>query len=120
MAGNMRGVELHHGAATDVGLVREVNEDAFLAAPPVFVVADGMGGHASGDVASAIVVEEFGRLAAEGCDPRRGAEVVAETLGACQDRIVEFGAARRPRGGSAFYAGTTAVVALLVEDDEGP
>ena len=56
-------VDLHHGAATDVGLVRKVNEDSFLVAPPVFVVADGMGGHAGGDVASQIVVEEFARLA---------------------------------------------------------
>ena len=51
MTEQMRGVELHHGAATDVGRVREVNEDAYLAAPPVFVVADGMGGHDGGDVA---------------------------------------------------------------------
>jgi protein phosphatase len=113
-------VELHHGAATDVGLVREVNEDSFLAAPPVFVVADGMGGHDGGDVASAIVVEEFGRLADEGYDPRVGADVVARTLRACQERIVEFGASQRARGARGFYAGTTAVVALLVEDDEGP
>ena len=71
----MSQVELHHGAATDVGLVREINEDAYLVAPPVFVVADGMGGHENGDVASRIVVEEFARLADEGYDPtprRRG------------------------------------------------
>ena len=116
----MSQVELHHGAATDVGRVREVNEDAFLAAPPVFVVADGMGGHEGGDVASAIVVEEFGRLADAGYDPRRGAEVVAVTLRACQERIAEYGAAQRARGAARFHAGTTAVVALLVEDDEGP
>ena len=59
----MSRVELHYGAATDVGRVREVNEDSYLAAPPVFVVADGMGGHDGGDVASRIVVEEFARLA---------------------------------------------------------
>ncbi|MCW2791336.1 MAG: stp 1 [Nocardioides sp.] len=116
----MSQVELHHGAATDVGLVREVNEDAFLATPPVFVVADGMGGHEGGDVASSIVVEEFARLADEGYDPRRGAEAVAATLKICQDRICEFGAAQRARGAARFHAGTTAVVALLVEDDEGP
>jgi serine/threonine protein phosphatase PrpC len=115
------GVELHHGAATDVGLVREVNEDAYLATPPVFVVADGMGGHQGGDVASTIVVEEFARLAEEGYDPRRGAEVVAATLRASRERIAEYAETQAAHGvGRRFQAGTTAVVALLVEDDDGP
>lgn len=51
------------GSATDRGRVRSVNEDALLAYPPVFLVADGMGGHAAGDVASGLVVEEFAQLA---------------------------------------------------------
>ncbi len=115
----MSQVELQHGGATDVGRVREVNEDAFLAAPPVFVVADGMGGHDGGDVASAIVVEEFARLADEGYDPRRGAEVVAATLGTCQARIAAYTAEQRAAGAARFHAGTTAVVGLLVEDEAG-
>jgi PPM family protein phosphatase len=52
-----------HGAATSVGRVRRVNEDSFLVAPPIFVVADGMGGHGSGDLASTIAVQVLARCA---------------------------------------------------------
>jgi serine/threonine protein phosphatase PrpC len=114
----MSRVELHHGAATDVGLQRETNQDAFLVAPPVFVVADGMGGHEHGDVASRIVVEEFARLAEQGYDPTRGAETVTATLAASQRRIADYAGAAGP--GPRRTPGTTVVVALLVEDDGGP
>lgn len=48
---------LRWGAATDVGAVRETNQDAMLTADPIFAVADGMGGHAGGEIASATAIE---------------------------------------------------------------
>ncbi|NLJ53044.1 MAG: Stp1/IreP family PP2C-type Ser/Thr phosphatase [Intrasporangiaceae bacterium] len=48
------------GAQTDVGRVREHNEDNFVVEDRLFAVADGMGGHAAGEVASAIAVDIVG------------------------------------------------------------
>jgi PPM family protein phosphatase len=45
------------GARSDVGRVREINEDSYLMDEPIFVIADGMGGHIAGDVASSTAVD---------------------------------------------------------------
>ena len=51
------------GVATDTGLHRAHNEDAYVARPTLFAVADGMGGHQAGEVASAIAVAVLGETA---------------------------------------------------------
>ncbi len=51
------------GSRTDVGLVRDHNEDSLLVAPPLFVVCDGMGGHEAGEVASEMAIRTMEDLA---------------------------------------------------------
>ena len=49
-------LRLRYAARSDVGLIREGNEDSGYAGPALLMVADGMGGHAAGELASAIAV----------------------------------------------------------------
>lgn len=53
----MAGLIVEASARTHIGLVRKRNEDSFLAGEALFAVADGLGGHAAGDVASSTVID---------------------------------------------------------------
>ena len=81
--------------ATDVGAVRPVNEDAFRADPAarVFVLADGLGGHAAGEVAGRIAADvacSFAaqRLTPEPLDAAEGMLLAADALYAADQAIV--------------------------------
>jgi PPM family protein phosphatase len=53
---------VEHAELSDVGRLREGNEDSMLVDPPLFVVADGMGGAQAGEVASGLAVETLGEM----------------------------------------------------------
>ncbi|WP_029145657.1 PP2C family protein-serine/threonine phosphatase [Microbacterium luticocti] len=71
-------VRLAWAAATDVGRRREVNQDAVLAEYPLFVVADGMGGHIGGEIASTSAVDRLRPVAEAGTV---GPKVIEKALG---------------------------------------
>jgi protein phosphatase len=97
------------GSRTDIGRARERNEDALLVRDPLFVVADGMGGHRGGNVAAAIAVETLDETDTSATDVSRE---MTERIREANRRILERGAADRALRGM----GTT--VTALVADDE--
>lgn len=98
------------GSASDRGRVRDVNEDALLACPPVFLVADGMGGLDAGAVASRVAVEEFARLAGR---PSVGTADVLACLDSAWARLREELTGDR-------QGGTTVAGVATVEDEGRP
>lgn len=102
-------------AATHVGMVRELNEDSFLDSTDngTWAVADGMGGHESGEVASQAVVEVLGRMAQEDSF-QDSLDKLQKLVLQANDELVNdserFSRDRQP--------GST-VVALLLQEGEG-
>ena len=103
-----KGATSSFGSRTDIGSVREQNEDSLVVAPPLFVVADGMGGHAAGEVASEIAVTTIQECAPEHAD--------AEDLGAAVELanrdIIDAALSGRGREGM----GTTCTACMLEEN----
>ena len=98
-------IELSWFALTDVGNRRETNQDSYLTVPPVFAVADGMGGHRRGEVASAICVEVLAQSIEAGED-------LCTAIHSANRRIIEA-----DQAGEGRAMGTT-VVAVHFSDAE--
>ena len=96
-----------HGS--DLGLQRQGNEDNYFVRAPLFVVADGMGGAQSGEVASEMAVEAFGDGVPDGDSPSEGLGQIIETA---NRRIHERSRAEQQRAGM----GTTVTAAYVGED----
>lgn len=109
-AGRLAPLTLNASGASNRGLQRALNEDSFLADFPVFIVADGMGGHDAGDRASAAVIDVFRSLVRR--DDLRPEEVLP-LVAAAQQAVAEI-ASETTRG-----AGSTLSGAIAVRHDNG-
>ena len=97
-----------HTGMTDTGRKRRHNEDSFVVAPPLFAVADGMGGANAGEVASGLAVET---LRQESADDSAGERFVVSVIQEANRRVYQ----RQSDDETASGMGTTMTVAL-VED----
>ena len=100
--------ELIGGASTHVGNIRSLNEDAYLLDRRVFAVADGMGGHLAGEIASEIVINACAALVADEPLP---ISAVAEMVAAANESVRRYAKQHGTEG-----MGTTLVGAALVDN----
>lgn len=100
-----RGAVTTFGSRTDIGCLRDHNEDSLIVAPPLFAVADGMGGHAAGEVASEIAVDVLAERAPQHPDGEQLGRAVEDANRAVMQ------AAREGRGREGM--GTTMTAAML-------
>ena len=106
------GVRLDFGVGTDRGLRRELNEDSFWAADPLFTVADGMGGHEAGEVASYECIHTLGNQPFLAAGSRTAtASDMQQALHQADARIREVTNSR---------AGTTVTGVVVVQERDVP
>lgn len=107
-------VEVTSAAGSNVGLVRSGNEDSFLCRHPLYVVADGLGGHAAGEVASKMLVDQLADLdlAVDEADAEAAGQRLADGIRQANTHIREAAEAEPERAGM----GTTATAAVAVGD----
>lgn len=98
--------DLTYAGDSNVGRMRSGNEDAYLIAPPLFAVADGLGGHQAGEVASTLAIDTLLETAPRAADPKSLGRAVRRANAA----VIEAAATGKGKTGM----GTT-LTAVMVE-----
>jgi PPM family protein phosphatase len=107
------GMHVSGFAATDRGRVREGNEDAYHCGTTLFAVADGLGGHRAGEIASGIAIEVVAKLdQPPPDDPDEARHALMEAFAAANRAVIEKAASDPAYSGMA----TTLTVALVHQD----
>jgi PPM family protein phosphatase len=105
---------LHYALRSDVGLLREGNEDSAYAGPRLLAIADGMGGHAAGEVASAVAISAIAPLDRRGLtDSHEMLDALAEAVASARSTLHDMSMADPATEGM----GTT-LTAMLWADAE--
>ena len=101
-------VSSYYGSRTEIGNVREHNEDSLTVLPPLFAVADGLGGHEAGEIASEITINTLNDLAPQSAD----AEALARAVVAANLNVIKAPSQGVGREGM----GTTLTAAILEKE----
>ena len=101
-------VSSYYGSRTEIGNVREHNEDSLTVLPPLVAVADGMGGHEAGEIASEITINTLNDLAPQSAD----AEALARAVVAANLNVIKAPSQGVGREGM----GTTLTAAILEKE----
>lgn len=101
-------IALRYAARSDIGLVRSNNQDSAYAGPHLLLVADGMGGHAGGDIASSLTVASLAPLDGEAFGSGEILERLEHAIETARLELV-----RRAREDSELSGMGTTVTALL-------
>jgi PPM family protein phosphatase len=109
MTTRLMSLQAGHAARSDTGRQREHNEDRYLARPPLFAVADGLGGRNAGEVAAQIAVDHLEAELGE----RRNAAGLRRALEALNTRIADAAGS-----GSELRGMSTTCVVLLLHDGQ--
>jgi len=99
------------GAASDTGQLRDINQDSYLTARGLAIVADGMGGHSGGEIASALAVQTMQSLLADRAVEHRSLQSLTEAV-----RIANREILTKAATDSALQGMGTTVCALSIID----